>query len=348
VAAAASAASEDEPVVEGSGALDVVERKLEGSHKLLRDAALRWVHTFTSGLSDFTERLSFERGALTVRLRTELRAEIATRSRVPVTFELERTVRLTPWIDTDGEAVVGIEGLIIAPVDGAAEVYARCKQLWEGIPTLQARGQVAWNWWHTEGHKSEYEDSKIWRVIESLAGLKSAMLAVPRRGLEDLFLGCVCVTRTRPLYLRYSFFGGKGNYNAPSAPTKADVQCTCTAPNDPEILEPSSPFYDADADWKQQTAQAIAFHVVQGNSRELAERFARSGINFSLLFNASDMGVRGANPDAVCKLFEVSQAIGGASAIERTMGALRWQKDDITFRMTGEHGRIMWCEKGKT
>eukprot|EP00966_Prymnesium_polylepis_P309673 7154887-Prymnesium_polylepis.1 len=48
VAAAASAASEDEPVVEGSGALDVVERKLEGSHKLLRDAALRWVHTFTS------------------------------------------------------------------------------------------------------------------------------------------------------------------------------------------------------------------------------------------------------------------------------------------------------------
>lgn len=99
----------------------------------------------------------------------------------------------------------------------------------------------------------------------------------------------------------------------------------------------------SDCEWKQQTAQAIALRVCQTN-RDLAERFARSGINFSLLFNASNMGVHGAHPDAICKLFEVSQAVGGANAMDRTMGALRWQKDDMTFRMTGDHGRIMWSD----
>ena len=29
-----------------------------------------------------------------------------------------------------------------------------------------------------------------------------------------------------------------------------------------------------------------------------------------------------------------------------TLGALKWQRDDITFKMTGEHGRIMWQPRG--
>ncbi|KAL1508788.1 hypothetical protein AB1Y20_004883 [Prymnesium parvum] len=338
--ASASASHAAPPLATDAAAVAMAEAQLEQAHPLLSAAAMKWVRTFTDGLREHTACLSFADGALTLELHGELRAEIATRSRVPVAFELERQVRLTPRCGADGEAVLGIEGLIIAPVDGAAEIYARCKTLWDGVPSLQARGQVAWNWWQIEGHKAEYEHTKFWRVIESLAGLKSAMLAVPRRGLEDLLLGCVCVTRTRPLHLRYSFFSKAG---AAAAPSKADVQVTCTAPHDPSALSPSSPLYDPDCEWKQQTAQAIALHVCQTN-RELAERFARSGINFSLLFNASDMGVRGASPDAVCKLFEVSKAVGGANSVDRSMGALRWQRDDITFRMTGEHGRIMWLD----
>ena len=129
--------------------------------------------------------------------------------------------------------------------------------------------------------------------------------------------------------------------------TEPLYSCSSLPPTVSDSLKRPRPRCSADCDWKQQTAQAIAFHVCQKTAdRELAERFARSGINFSLLFNASDMGVRGANPDAVCKLFEVSKAVGGASPMDRTMGALRWQKDDITFRMTGDHGRIAWLVHG--
>ncbi|KAL3928483.1 MAG: hypothetical protein SGPRY_002369, partial [Prymnesium sp.] len=229
---------EDEPIVFDAEALDRVDERISSAHQWLKNAAGKWVRTFTSGLKEHTLQLSFERGSLRIQLKAELCAEIATRSRVPVAFELERTVVITPCVEGGGEVVLGIEGLIITPVDGAAEVYARCKQLWEGLPNTQSRGQVAWNWWQNEGHKTQYEHTKVWRVIESIAGLKSAMLAVPRH-----------------------------------------------------------------CEWKQQTAQAIALRVCQTN-RDLAERFARSGINFSLLFNASNMGVHGAHPDAICKLFE--------------------------------------------
>lgn len=232
---------EDEPIVFDAEALDRVDERISSAHQWLKNAAGKWVRTFTSGLKEHTLQLSFERGSLRIQLKAELCAEIATRSRVPVAFELERTVVITPCVEGGGEVVLGIEGLIITPVDGAAEVYARCKQLWEGLPNTQSRGQVAWNWWQNEGHKTQYEHTKVWRVIESIAGLKSAMLAVPRRGLEDLFLGCVCVTRTRPLHLRYSFF--KGSASA-SSQTRAKVQVNCTAPNDPSALSPSSPLYD--------------------------------------------------------------------------------------------------------
>ncbi|KAL3895796.1 MAG: hypothetical protein SGPRY_013425 [Prymnesium sp.] len=90
-------------------------------------------------------------------------------------------------------------------------------------------------------------------------------------------------------------------------------------------------------------------NVVETAKRDLAERFARSGINFSLLFVGREElqahNVRGASVDAICKLFEASDAVGPATMIDVSFGALKWQKDDPTFRMTGEHGRIMWVPR---
>lgn len=149
---------------------------------------------------------------------------------------------------------------------------------------------------------------------------------------------------------------------------------TCSTEHDPVVLDPASPLYDAECEWKQRTAQAIAAHNVRdpstrdlaGSARLIAlppipttlqtpfppppalctERFARSGINFSLLFaDTSKLGVRGANPAAVTKLFEQSAVVGGASGVDRAMGALKWQKDDITFKMTGDAGRINWAPR---
>lgn len=151
-------------------------------------------------------------------------------------------------------------------------------------------------------------------------------------------------------------------------------QVSCEAEDDPAVFDPQSEDFDLDAAWKRPTSAAIAWrNVNEASKRDLAERFARSGINFSLLFASRDdlhaHNVRGASVDAICKLFEASEAVGGASVslvgwhpcdadspaicayltfalrsqgLDVTFGALKWQKDDPTFRMTGEHGRIMW------
>ena len=147
-------------------------------------------------------------------------------------------------------------------------------------------------------------------------------------------MGIVCVSRTRPTQMKFSFWEGK----------KSDrVQVTCSTEDDPAVHDPGSPFYDADAEWKSAAAKGIALRNVSDPSkRDLAEKFARSGINFSLLFNASGEEVRGARPEAIKKLFDASDVTGGASGLDVMMGALKWQKDDPTFKMTGDHGRIFW------
>ena len=59
--------------------------------------AIAWVSTLTSGISShIIDGIHFSDGALTMHLRSPLFGEIATRSRVPVTFELERVVRVAP------------------------------------------------------------------------------------------------------------------------------------------------------------------------------------------------------------------------------------------------------------
>ena len=201
-------------------------------------------------------------------------------------------------------------------------------------PTSRAPAQ-GWAWWSK--HKGEYSGSKMWRIIESLAGLSTARL-VPKSGFHDLMMGIFCVTRTRPTRMKFSLWEGK----------KSDrVQVACSTEDDPAVHDPASPFYDADAEWKSAAAKGIALRNVSDPSkRDLAEKFARSGINFSLLFNANGEDVRGANPEAIEKLFEASAVTGGASGVDVTLGALRWQKDDITFKMTGPNlGRILWTPR---
>lgn len=71
--------------------------------------------------------------------------------------------------------------------------------------TVAAKAEVAWTWW--QASKSRYENTKLWRLIESLAGLRSASL-IPKRGFVDILMGCICVTRSRATTLRYSFYRG--------------------------------------------------------------------------------------------------------------------------------------------
>ncbi|KAL1521487.1 hypothetical protein AB1Y20_021149 [Prymnesium parvum] len=304
----------------------------------LTEGALKWIWTFIRGIEPFIDNLSFEPEAgLLLELREHRRAEIATRSRVPVCFDLERVVRIRPTYTADSVSFE-MDGLTFGPVQGARQLWDALLPEWEhaGIGAdIDARAELAWNWWMK--HKDEYANTKVWRIIESLAGLRTASL-VPRQGFQDLLMGMICVTRTRARKLTFSFFEGKKDDK---------VQVSCEAEDDPAVFDPQSEDFDPDAAWKRPTSAAIAWrNVNEASKRDLAERFARSGINFSLLFASRDdlhaHNVRGASVDAICKLFEASEAVGGASGLDVTFGALKWQKDDPTFRMTGEHGRIMW------
>ena len=351
-----AAASRGATAVAGAAAVgqistaEVIERVFRGcasAPTALSDAALKWLSRFVSGVEAFTVHRSFAaHDELVLEFADSRRAEIATRSRVPVAFELERVVRIRPIVT--GETVsFEVDGLSIGPVEGARQLWKALLPEWQraGISKwtmdsadLDARAELAWSWWLK--HKDEYADTKVWRIIESLAGLRTASL-VPRQGFQDLLMGIICVTRTRARALTFSFFEGK----------KGDqVQVACEADDDPAVFDAQSEDYDPDAGWKRPASAAIAWRNVEETSkRDLAEKFARSGINFSLLFagreQMAEHGVRGASVDAICKLFQASEAIGGAKAIDVTLGALKWQKEDPTFRMTGDHGRIMWVPR---
>ena len=41
----------------------------------------------------------------------------------------------------------------------------------KAVGRWEARGELAWSWWQKEGNKARYGETKVWRLIESLAGL---------------------------------------------------------------------------------------------------------------------------------------------------------------------------------
>ena len=92
-------------------------------------------NTCAAGIAPHTVSLRCgARGDLTITLTDAKRAEIATRSRVPVSFDLDRTIRIRP--ETAAEQLnLHIEGLSIGPVEGA-------KQMWEVQATTRRTNAV--------------------------------------------------------------------------------------------------------------------------------------------------------------------------------------------------------------
>ncbi|KAL1515524.1 hypothetical protein AB1Y20_002146 [Prymnesium parvum] len=315
--------------------LEQLAGQLGSAHPALAEKALTWVSTLARGISPHIDATEFSEGTLTIRLRYPLSGEIATRSRVPVSFELDTTIRVAAEVDHTKAAVLVLQGIGIAPIEGASEVYNRLLPVWQGCETTEAKAEKAWEWWLR--HKGEFEDTKLWRLVESLAGLRTASL-IPKRGFMDILMGCICVTRSRATTLRYSFFADT-----------TTTQVKCTTSHHPAISNPASEVYDPDAEWKSSTARDIATrNVTDSVNRELAEKFAKSGINFSLLFSdVEEKGIKGASPDVVAKLFQQSLAVGGATHLDRMVGAMKWQRDDPTFKATGDHGRVLWREATK-
>ena len=75
----------------------------------------------------------------------------------------------------------------------------------------------------------------------------------------------------------------------------------------------------------------------------VCRKFATSAFNFALAFyDLADIGLPRADAMLVTKLFQASDVVGGASAADRLKGALWWQRDDPTYKMTGPNGRVLW------
>ena len=424
-----------------------LDKFLSGMDAGLQGAAMKWVSNFVEGVADYAVACKFDGSTLDLRLKTPLVAEIATRSRVPVVYELDNTVSLAPSVLDQGKCLTfTVRGLCVGPVDGASEAYNKLRDVWaqQGLTSddVSGRAAAAWAWWKATG-AATFEGRKLWRLVESLAGTRGSSM-IPQHGFHDLLMGAVCVTRTIPDQMTFSYYQRAGLSRGPSrllrrsssrarvsrdkgrpniavrpvsrpstgsitaevcldsesgnesansdsdvadAPAAASVpvdeplgtqgkpasanvpgqtsnashssihdreaeaasrnerlQVVCTTVADPATLDSASELYDADQLWKSQTARAIGARTqADATGRALAERFARSAINFSCLFgNTAELGVRGAHPDAVAKLFEVSTVVGGATWADRMIGACHWQKDDETFKMTGDAGRIRW------
>ena len=75
----------------------------------------------------------------------------------------------------------------------------------------------------------------------------------------------------------------------------------------------------------------------------LSRKFATSAFNFALAFyDLSNAGAPRADPLLLTRLFQASDVQGGATNADRLKGALYWQKDDLTYKMTGDNGRVLW------
>ena len=111
--------------------IDQLTSELEGAQTLLRQKAVDWITTLASGIAQHIDRMQYSDGELVMHLRTPLTGEIATRSRVPVTFVLETALRIGARVEKDGEVVLTIDGILIEPIAGARQVYQQLQPVWE-------------------------------------------------------------------------------------------------------------------------------------------------------------------------------------------------------------------------
>jgi len=312
------------------------------AHSTLGSAAYDWVSMLVKGVQEHIASCEFDEDELRIDLHTALTGEIATRSRVPVQFELADQIIVKLVVGDEGAVALKVSGLYFGPVGGAMECWDRLREVWAEAGAMDdaSKKEVAWRWWQHDGHKKDFEGTKLWRVIESLVGLRSATL-IPTKDMQDVLMGCICSTRKELRQLDFSHFsplqGGESKGNP--AP-----QVLATTRGDPANLDPSSRHYDSDSELRLQMSKSILMsHLGNPMKREMAERFCKSGINFGrLIVDVNSMNLAGSSPESFCKLFTVSDVVGGATFTDRAMGALAWQKDDITFKMSGEHGRVLW------
>ena len=103
--------------------------------------------------------------------------------------------------------------------------------------------------------------------------------------------------------------------------------------------------YDPDASERSEWGKELVRQIMADpKDRGLAERFAPSATNFGTAYARLDQllpPLRSAFPDKITKLFQPCLNPGGAKWTD--VGALDWQRDDITFQATGSTASATVC-----
>ena len=313
--------------------------RLEQPKAATSSAASLWVQTLLDGVSDHVTACWLEGRSLHVRLGGGLQAEIATRSRVPCSWEMQPALVFRPAMRSAGGLTIGVEGLLLNPLEGVAEATAGITRSKPWLAALADEDSdqamaLAWEWWQKEKHKDELSQTKLWRVIESsYAGLAATgnLLSGPNN-VATLLLGALLVTRERFVSVDFSFH--KGDSIADS-----NVQVSGEF-----AFVPLAGETRASAIRKRDMAVEIVRHAAESSSNvKLAQTFAPSAFNFAVAWaNVSIFGLRTATTARFCKLFEQTEVVGGASWADRLKGALAWQSQDLTFKMCDKQGRVLW------
>ena len=152
----------------------------EISNAAVTSSAHALVGNLCSGLQPFVSSarldVPHDRWTLVLTLRSPVSGEIASRSRVPVEFHVASTLSIAFEQTQDSTVVLHVEGLSVAPVEGTTEAFAHAASLWRaaGATTFDERREIAWRWWHTEGGNKAYSKTKLWKLVSSLVGHKTA------------------------------------------------------------------------------------------------------------------------------------------------------------------------------
>lgn len=273
--------------------------------------------------------------SLEIDLKTSVIGTVATRSRVPAEWLLLPRIRV--WIDDNEKegTKLRLEGIQVVPIEGATEVWKILAALFieKRVETLDERRRVAWQWWDDDDGRDQFQGTKLWRVVESLALLGFGQ-AVPTYAKASLLLGCCLGVHqdVTTLHYRYKNDGGQ---EIDVLGTLDPVAATC---------DPDSPEFNCNEEMKDEIGLGLWEETVSTPlKRKTAARCARSSLNYAALFCARKGRDQGATLYSLQKLVTRAHNHGGATKLDVMKGkASAWQFEDDTYQMTGDNGRIVW------
>eukprot|EP00633_Aureoumbra_lagunensis_P004961 CAMPEP_0197307240 /NCGR_PEP_ID=MMETSP0891-20130614/4794_1 /TAXON_ID=44058 ORGANISM="Aureoumbra lagunensis, Strain CCMP1510" /NCGR_SAMPLE_ID=MMETSP0891 /ASSEMBLY_ACC=CAM_ASM_000534 /LENGTH=477 /DNA_ID=CAMNT_0042790401 /DNA_START=250 /DNA_END=1683 /DNA_ORIENTATION=- len=348
---------------------------LDGSKQqrpsLLEKCGIEWISSLFCGLVPYAISLDHDDNSMKLNFPSGIIGEIATRSRLGMGWRVDENLILTKsWEKT--HLRLNIQGLSIEPIEGAELAFDRLRLHWFENGILDKSLQLpepsrnndllesAWNWWKKEGY-TLLLGTKYWRVVESLVGHQVVRATASNSDLALVIVGSACGCSW--------YISGIQFFQSPQETPHRRARSILGSPRESSLssegstiyaaLEYEPNFFRSTLDTKNnnelyeqhQFKAALAERILKTSyastvTIRLCRKFATSAFNFSLAwYDLSCYALPRADPTLLIKLFQAVDAkgIGGASNTDRALrGALYWQKDDPTYRMTGMHGRVLW------